>query len=59
MRRPSVIKGWDADHRVSNVLFENVTIGGRIISGPLEGNFLIDPNTTDNIRFVVTEPRQD
>jgi hypothetical protein len=59
MRRPSVIKGWDADHRVSNVLFENVKIGGRIISGPAEGNVLIDPNTTDNIRFMVTEPRQD
>jgi len=41
------------------VLFENVKIGGRIISGPAEGNVLIDPNTTDNIRFMVTEPRQD
>lgn len=59
MRRPSVIKGWDADHRISNVLFGNVKIGGWIISGPAEGNVLIDPNTTDNIRFVVTEPRQD
>lgn len=59
MQRPSVIRGWDADHRVSNVLFENVRINGRGIAGPAKGNFLIDPSTTDNIRFVVTEPPQD
>ncbi len=56
MQRPSVIKGWDADHRISNVLFENLKIGGKYITGPEEGNFQIDPNTTSDIRFVVTKP---
>jgi hypothetical protein len=31
--------GLDADHRVSNVLFENVRINGRGIAGPAKGNF--------------------
>lgn len=56
VRRPSTIKGWDADHRVSNVLFENLKIDGEYITSPQEGGFRIDPHTTSNIRFVVTRP---
>ena len=55
MKRPNTIKGWDSEHRVSNVLFENVKIDGRYITGPEDGDFQIDPNTTENIRFVVTK----
>lgn len=54
MKRPSVIRGWDADHRVSNVLFENVKVNGQYLRGPDDGPFQIDPNTTDNIRFTVS-----
>ena len=56
MKRPNVIRGWDAQHRVRNVRFENVKVNGRYLDGPEAGNFEIDPNTTANIRFVVTAP---
>jgi len=53
--RPNVIKGWDADHRVFNVTFENLNINGKYIRNAEEGNFEIDPKTTDNIIFKVDE----
>ena len=56
MKRPNVIRGWDAQHRVRNVRFENVKVNGRYLDGPEAGNFEIDPNTTENIQFVVTPP---
>lgn len=49
----SNIRGWDADHRVSNVKFENLKINGKYIRNAEEGNFEIDPKTTDNIIFKV------
>ncbi len=54
MKRTSVIRGWDAEHRVSNILFENVKINGQYLRGPEDGPFEIDPNTTDNIRFIAS-----
>jgi hypothetical protein len=53
--RPNVIKGWDAGHRVFNVTFENLKINGQYIRNADEGNFVIDPKTTDNIIFKVDE----
>jgi cysteine-rich repeat protein len=54
-QRPNVIRGWDADHKVYNVTFENLKINGRYIGNAEEGNFDIDPVTTDNIVFTVDE----
>lgn len=51
MTLPNTIAGHDADHRVRDVLFENVTVNGRRLTSPESGNFRIDPNTTTNIRF--------
>jgi hypothetical protein len=51
-QRKNVIKGWDADHKVSNVTFENLVINGRLIRSAEEGSFEIDPETTENIRFI-------
>jgi hypothetical protein len=53
--RPNVIKGWDAEHRVFNVTFENLKINGKYIRNAEEGNFEIDPKTTGNIVFKVDE----
>ncbi len=53
-KRPNTIKGWDGDHRVSDILFENLKINGNYITSAEDGNFQIDPNTTSNIRFEVT-----
>jgi hypothetical protein len=55
MKKPSTIKGWDSNHRVSNVLFENVMVNGKYIANTDDGNFEIDPETTDNIRFKVSK----
>ena len=54
-KKPNVIKGWDADHKVYNVTFENLKINGKYIRSAEEGNFEIDPETTDNIVFKVDE----
>ena len=54
----NVIRGWDAEHRISNVTFENLTINGKYIRNAEEGNFEIDPETTDNIVFKVDEGGQ-
>jgi hypothetical protein len=55
MKKPNTIKGWDSNHRVSNVLFDNVKVNGRYITNAEDANFEIDPETTDNIRFKVTK----
>ena len=55
--RPNVIKGWDAEHKVFNVTFENLKINGTYIRSAEEGNFEIDPETTDNIIFKVDADR--
>jgi hypothetical protein len=55
MKKSNTIKGWDSNHRVSNVLFENIMVNGRYITNAENGNFEIDPETTDNIRFKVTK----
>ena len=54
VRKPNAIKGWGKNHRVSNVRFEDVKVKGQDIANAKEGNFQIDPDTTDNIRFKVS-----
>ncbi len=54
-QRPNVIKGWDANHKVYNITFENLKINGQYIHNAEEGNFDIDPETTHNIVFKVDE----
>ncbi len=59
LRRPNTIKGWDKDHRVSNILFENLKINGKYVTSAEDGDLQIDPDTTHNIRFKVTAPSKD
>lgn len=53
LSQPSVIQGHDARHRIVNVTFENLRINGKLITGAADGNFVVDPGTTSNIRFLV------
>lgn len=49
--QPSEIFGWDADHKVSDVTFQNLKINGETIRSAAEGNFVIDAATTEDITF--------
>ncbi len=51
---PNTIKGWDAEHRVSAVTFENVRLNGRPWTSAREARFEIDPATTADIRFIAS-----
>jgi hypothetical protein len=48
---PSVIKGYDSGHTVSNVTFENLRMRGKVILNPSDGNFTIGPYAS-NINFI-------
>ncbi|MDB4614231.1 hypothetical protein OAH18_00935 [bacterium] len=54
-QRKNVIKGWDAKHKVFNVTFENLKINGKYIRNAADGDFEIDPETTENVVFKVDE----
>jgi hypothetical protein len=51
---PSVVAGIDPQHRVYDTTFEDVWMDGRCAAGAGDGNFSIDPATTDRIRIVRT-----
>ena len=51
--QPSEIFGWSAEHTVSDVTFQNLNINGNLITSAEEGNFLIDPETTNDISFEI------
>ena len=53
LKMPSLIMGWDAEHRIEDITMENLRIGGKLITNAAAGNFEIDPATTRNIRFAV------
>jgi formylglycine-generating enzyme required for sulfatase activity len=55
LKKKNVIKGWNADHKVFNITFENLKINEKYIHNAEEGNFEIDPETTHNIVFKVDE----
>jgi len=46
----SEIAGFDPTHRVEDVAFENLVIGGQRITTPAQGRFAVNPHTSD-IRF--------
>ena len=50
----NIIKGHDEKHKVYDITFENLEMDGKMIRSAAEGNFFIDPKTTDNITFGVT-----
>jgi hypothetical protein len=50
--QPSVFSGIDPAHTVANVTLENVFMDGTCVSDAADGNFQIDPATTDQIRIV-------
>lgn len=51
-REPSVIAGINPAHQVDNVTFENVFMDGTCVSDAAQGNFQIDPATTNEIRIM-------
>jgi hypothetical protein len=48
---PSLIKGWDANHKIWNVTFENVRFNGKVIEAMDPEILYVDPETTRNVRF--------
>jgi hypothetical protein len=52
-KRPIILKGYDASHRVQNITFENCSIGGKVLDGPWPEIFNIN-EFVDNVRFVNT-----
>ncbi len=50
--QPSEIFGWDADHTVSDVSFQDLKINGNLIPSAEEGDFEIDAETTADITFI-------
>ncbi|RMF91416.1 MAG: hypothetical protein D6741_16105 [Planctomycetota bacterium] len=55
MSQPNTIRGFDADHRIENVLFENVRVNGVWWRDAASANLQADPATTGKIRFRVTD----
>ena len=54
---PPRVVGYDDDHKISNVTFENLVIDGKLITKPEQANFEI--KHAENIRFVTTPQRGD
>jgi hypothetical protein len=50
--QPNVFAGIDPQHRVYDVTLENVEVNGTCAADAADGNFSIDPATTDQIRIV-------
>jgi hypothetical protein len=50
--RPSVVQGIDATHRVYDANFVDVYMDGKCVSNAADGNFQIDPATTDQVRIM-------
>jgi hypothetical protein len=55
MRQPNIIRGHSPEHQIYDVTFENVKVNDKFITSPETGNFQIDPKTTRDIRFIVTQ----
>ena len=54
LKRVSLIQGYDESSSVSDFVFENLSINGKLITNAKEGHFEIDPRTTKNITFRVS-----
>lgn len=48
---PSTLFGFDADHGIEDVTFDNLRIHGKFVSGTLEGKILTNPYVK-NVRFL-------
>jgi hypothetical protein len=51
-KQPNVIAGIDPQHRVYDVTIQDVYVNGACAASAADGNFQIDPATTDQIRIV-------
>lgn len=51
VQQPNEIKTLEDTGRFEDITFENLIINGKVITGPAQANFDIDPNSTSNIRF--------
>ena len=51
-QQPNVIQGGDPDHRVYDATLMDVYVNGACAASAADGNFQIDPATTDQIRIV-------
>jgi hypothetical protein len=54
LAKPSVIKSYEATGRFARFTFENLRIGGIPIDSATAGNFLIDPATVSDTRFITS-----
>lgn len=48
------IGGYDGGRRVRNVVIDNVTVGGRPLTGPMSNVLDIEPHV-EGVRFIVRE----
>ncbi len=51
-QRPNVIRGIDGEHKVRNVSLQNVYTDGACITNAQNGDFAIDPDSTNAIRIM-------
>ena len=58
LKRLSVIQGFDEASKVRNVVIENLTVNGEVVSDPLVDRFEINTATTENILFRPYEKKQ-
>lgn len=57
-RVPSLIMGHDENHMIWNILFENLRINNKLIASAEESSFIIHPETTRDIRFIIKKDDQ-
>jgi len=55
MKRVNLLQGYDEKSTVSDFVFENLLINGHPVSDAKMGRFEIDPRTTSNISFRITD----
>lgn len=55
--KPNVLAGIDPDHRVYDVDIADVHVNGTCAASAADGNFQLDPATTDQIRIVKSAHR--
>lgn len=48
---PSLIQGWDEEHKVDGVNIKNLNIKGKAIKSLKEGDFNVDVLTADNVKI--------
>jgi len=51
-QRPNVVQGIDGTHKVRNVSFQNVFTDDACVSNAENGDFAVDPDTTNAVRIM-------